>query len=165
MRRPEPSPVLPVPERKLPKPSLTRNLPGLTVVAFGLAMASVAVTYPLGSLLRPGPGFFPLVIALILAALGVGVMVEARAALPPEEREPFAWRAVLCTSAGILLFAFLVERIGYVPASLLLIGTAALGERDNDWIMMAVVAAFMAFFGTAVFIWGLGLPIRAFGAS
>ena len=73
MRRPEPSPVLPVPERKLPKPSLTRNLPGLTVVAFGLAMASVAVTYPLGSLLRPGPGFFPLVIALILAALGVEV--------------------------------------------------------------------------------------------
>lgn len=63
-------------------------LPGAIVVVAGIAIAMVAITYPLGTLLRPGPGFFPLVIAVLLALLGLGVLAEAFAAAAPSPRRP-----------------------------------------------------------------------------
>lgn len=146
-------------------------LPGAVVVLFGAAMAIGASSYPLGSLFRPGPGFFPLVISVALALMGLGVMAEAWTALrsaPPSDDappQPVAWRALACTIVSVLVFAFGVERIGYVPAALLLIGISGLAERRSDWPSLILVALFMTIFGTLVFIWGLGLPIAAFGAS
>ncbi len=146
---------------------ISHYLPGAIVVAAGLAIALVAATYPLGSLLRPGPGFFPMVVAVLLALLGLGVLGEAfaarRAAAPPQQ--PFPWRAVLCTCAAVLAFAFTVERIGFVPAACLLIAITAFAEPERSWPRLALVALFIAAFGSIVFIWGLGLPLNPFGAS
>lgn len=150
----------------LSKPSLASYLPGAIVVAAGIAIALGATSYPLGTLLRPGPGFFPLVIASALSLMGLGVLFDTyRAGRPQAAQEPFAWRAEIFTVASVLVFAFTVERIGYIPASVLLIAIAGLAETRRDWPALALVALFMAIFGTLVFIWGLGLPLKAFGAS
>ncbi|TDE38854.1 tripartite tricarboxylate transporter TctB family protein [Antarcticimicrobium sediminis] len=150
-------------------------LPGAIVVAAGLAIAMVASTYPLGTLLRPGPGFFPMVVAVVLSVLGLGVLGETWAAratssasqAKPDEtaQGPFPWRSVLCTCVAVLVFALTVERFGFVPASCLLIAITAFAETERSWIKLGFVALFIAVFGSAVFIWGLGLPIQAFGAS
>ncbi|MDX2482035.1 MAG: tripartite tricarboxylate transporter TctB family protein [Pseudodonghicola sp.] len=150
-------------------------LPGAVVVVTGVAIAMVANTYPLGTLLRPGPGFFPMVVAVLLSLLGLGVLGEtwaARATPSAPEAEPddtaqgpFPWRSVLCTCASVLVFALTVERLGFVPASCLLIAITAFAETERSWIKLGFVALFIAVFGSAVFIWGLGLPIQAFGAS
>ncbi|MDK3018842.1 tripartite tricarboxylate transporter TctB family protein [Pseudodonghicola flavimaris] len=149
------------------KSSLLSYLPGAVVVLGGLLFALGAASYPLGTLLRPGPGFFPMVIGVALALMGLGVLAETRRsrAAAGAADEPFAWRAVLFTVASVLVFAFSVERIGYVPAALLLIAIAGLAERRSDWPALLLVALFMAVFGTLVFIWGLGLPLKAVGAS
>lgn len=153
----------------LPKSPLTPYLPGAVVIVAGGAIAAVAAGYPLGTLLRPGPGFFPLVIAATLSLMGLGVLVETyhnRSDAPPIEAEvPFGWRAVICTTLGVLVFAFGVERIGYIPSALLLIAISGLAERRGDWLSLVLVALFMSVFGTVVFIWGLGLPIKPFGGA
>lgn len=145
-------------------------LPGAIVVLIGAAIAVVASSYPLGTLLRPGPGFFPMVVGVILSLLGLGVLTEARSADPNPAREteaqaPFPWRAVICTCAAVLIFALTVERIGFVPASCLLIAITAFAEPERSWASLALIAVFMALFGTLIFIWGLGLPLSPFGAS
>ncbi len=150
-------------------------MPGAVVVFAGIAIAAVASTYPLGTLLRPGPGFFPLVVAVLFSLLGLGVLGEAWAAgrtsrnaseTSAQERQgPFPWRAVLCTCAAVLVFALTVQRIGFVPASCLLIAITAFAEAERNWISLALIALFMGLFGSMIFIWGLGLPLSTFGAS
>lgn len=144
-------------------------LPGAIVVLVGAAIAVVASTYPQGTLLRPGPGFFPLVIGVLLSLLGLGVLGEARrsdgATSPEDAPDPFPWCAVLCTCGAVLVFALTVEWIGFVPASCLLIAITAFAEPERSWIRLGLIALLMAMFGTLIFIWGLGLPLNAFGAS
>jgi hypothetical protein len=53
---------------------------GLTVTAVGLLAALEALRYSMGSLMRMGPGFLPLVYALTLAAMGLGLLLTARRA-------------------------------------------------------------------------------------
>lgn len=144
-------------------------MPGALVVAGGAAFAVGAATYPLGTLLRPGPGFFPLVIAVAMIAMGLGVLAETwrarRTSATTVSPGPFGWGAVVCTSASILIFALTVERIGYVPATLILFAVCGLAERGRDWLRLALVAVLVALIGTLVFIYGLGLPVSAFGGS
>ena len=142
----------------------TSLLPGITIILAGAAIGAGALTYPLGSVFRPGPGFFPLGLAGLLMATGLGVVIEARGAddAPPE---PFAWGALAGVVLSILAFGLTVERIGYVPATLLLFAICAVFERFRDWKRLALTAAIISALGAAVFLWGLGLPLAAFGAS
>ncbi len=56
-----------------PRPDL---LAGGTFVTVGLAFAVASSRYELGSALKMGPGYYPLVLGGLLVALGVGVAVE-----------------------------------------------------------------------------------------
>ncbi|WP_425053633.1 tripartite tricarboxylate transporter TctB family protein [Psychromarinibacter sp. S121] len=134
---------------------------GGVVAAFGAFVAAIALTYPLGSAFRPGPGFVPLGIGLIMIGLGILVAVEdVRAGVAPTPEAVPVWRPMVATVAGILVFALLLDRVGYVPSSILLVLIVARGERGRNWLTDLGIAAFMAVFGTLVFIWGLGLPIE-----
>ena len=139
-------------------------LAGAVVAAFGIFVALIALTYPLGSAFRPGPGFVPLGVGLCLVALGISVAVEdlrADAAPPRDETAP-VWRPMIASVAGLVVFALLLDRVGYVPASILMVLVVARGEAGRNWLTDLAIAAFMAVFGTVVFIWGLGLPIEPF---
>ncbi|CUH63612.1 Tripartite tricarboxylate transporter TctB family protein [Thalassovita gelatinovora] len=145
--------------------------PGAVVVATGAAAAVGATSYPLGSLVRPGPGFFPLILAIALMVMGVGVLVEtyvktrATTTETPATDTRFAWGALGCTFVSLLVFALSVERIGFVPATMILIAICGLVERGRDWQKLVLVAICISVLGSVVFIWGLGLPISAFGGS
>lgn len=140
-------------------------LPGAAVAVFGLFVGAIALSYPLGSAFRPGPGFFPLCVAILLVFLGVCVAAEQvltgddSVAVDPDG---FTLRPMVATSVAILVFALTLDRVGYVPAAVLLVLIAAFGERRHNWWLVLGIAAFMAVFGTLVFIWGLGLPIEPF---
>ncbi|WP_341702428.1 tripartite tricarboxylate transporter TctB family protein [Ferrovibrio sp.] len=131
------------------------------VMLFGLVMGAIAYGYPMGSLARPGPGFGPLLIAGLIVVLGAAVMFEMRHAAVRPFSLPL--RPLLAVSAGILAFALLVEQTGFIPATIALVLLSGLGERRlSGWPLLGV-AVFMALFGSAVFIWGLGVPLKAVG--
>lgn len=85
-------------------------LAGAIFVAFGGAFAYTASTYEVGSLLSMGPGYFPLVLGGILAALGLVIAMmglvslrrEAAApALPAEGRREVNARPEAGDQAGV----------------------------------------------------------------
>ena len=51
-------------------------LSGLIFLGFGAAFGYAATGYPLGTAFRMGPGYFPLVLAGVLALLGVAIVVK-----------------------------------------------------------------------------------------
>ncbi|MEW5423230.1 tripartite tricarboxylate transporter TctB family protein [Amorphus sp. 3PC139-8] len=143
------------------------------VVAFGVGLASVSATYPLGSMFRPGPGFVPLGIGCLIALLGLVIAAETWVGSRRTDEGPadegmsgpdvFAWRSALSVAIGMVAFAALVDRAGYVPATIALVFISSLGEARRNWWAVGFVAAFMALFGSLLFIWGLGLPVNTIG--
>ncbi len=73
-----------------------------------------AIGLGIGKIHYPGPGFFPLVAGIILAALSVAMMFSATKASPmPQKRETlFTLQSILILGI-LLLFGFFVERIGF----------------------------------------------------
>lgn len=128
-------------------------LAGATFVAIGLAFAVGAFRYELGTLLQMGPGYYPLVLGGLLAALGVGVAAQGllhrrrpRPAPVPAPtpdgvhgddpsgddpsgddagRGPVPWASMALVVAAIAVFALGVRGLGLVPALLVALFLAA----------------------------------------
>jgi hypothetical protein len=136
---------------------------GILAVALGIFAIAEAAYYPMGSLLRMGPGFFPCLIAAIIVALGIVLIVNAvrpRAAHDGEGAD-VRLRPVLWIGVGIALFALLLERIGLVPATAVLVVVSSLAEPRWRFRRVAAVAVGMTVLVYVVFIVVLQIPIPA----
>lgn len=143
---------------------------GIAVIAFGLCFAAVATNFSMGSMLRPGSGLFPLVVGILLVLLGTGVVFGALTEAPEEEvpdAEPSGtgMRPLICATLSIIVFAQLLERVGFIPSAFVMILIAAAGKTGRNWPVALLLAAGTALAGGAIFVWGLSLPIPLIGSK
>ncbi len=129
---------------------------GVLVFATGAACAVGAATYPIGTLNRMGPGFLPLVVGIILAGIGVGLIVASRAT--SSEIPAVSFRPLFAILAGLLWFALTLERFGLVPAIVGLVIVTSLAQRKPNWRMIVITAAFLVALSVGI-VYGLNLPI------
>jgi hypothetical protein len=83
---------------------------GLMFTAVGVAFAWGATTYNIGQGARMGPGYFPLVLGILLAVLG-GIVTFTALVVETEDGEPvgrFAWRPLGFIIGGNVLFGILL---------------------------------------------------------
>jgi Tripartite tricarboxylate transporter TctB family len=132
---------------------------GLIVFAGGCAVAVGATSYPIGELTRMGPGYFPLVVGIVLALLGFGLVLASRttaSSLPALRFKP-----VLAVFAGLIFWALTLERLGLAPATLGLVILVSLAQDKPSLVMIGATAAFLIAFSIGVFIYALAMPIPA----
>jgi hypothetical protein len=135
---------------------------GLLLVAVGLFFAFYgSANYPFGELRRMGPGFFPIVLGWVLAGLGVILLVSSMTGVV-ERLGGFSWRPFIFVLLGLAAFAWLVDKLGMVPSTLVLTGIVALGERRFRPVRTLVLGVSLSVIAVLVFSYGLGLPIPAF---
>jgi hypothetical protein len=136
------------------------NLIGaLIVLVGGLALVAGALTYPVGTLQRMGPGYFPMVTGFVLAGIGVGLVIESRSATSTIPRVPL--RPIVAVFAGLLWFALTIERFGLAPSILGLVVLTSLAQDRPRPMMITATALFLIVFSVGIFIYGLGIPIAA----
>ena len=93
-------------------------LSGLIFVGFGAAFGYAASGYPIGTAFRMGPGYFPLVLAGALAALGVAIVVKGVTAAAAETPiGPVPWRGAILILAALVFFGATVRGLGLVLAA------------------------------------------------
>src|SRR4051794_3824404 len=89
---------------------------GLMFIGVGVVFAVGATSYSFGSSARPGPGYFPFGLGILLAVLGAAVLFKALTLevdggdLVP----PVPWRPLELILAAIALFGVLLEPLGMV---------------------------------------------------
>ena len=95
---------------------------GLMFTTVGAAFAVGATTYTVGNGARMGPGYFPLLLGIILAILGAVVMFKALVVETEggDKIGAFAWKPLFFIIASNLLFGIL---LGGLPS----IGLPAMG--------------------------------------
>ena len=93
---------------------------GIMFIAFGVVAIVVSRDYPMGSAVRMGSGYFPLIIGGALVLLGAVIAVTGFRS-HGEGIGTFPWRAIVLLSVAFALFAWGLDTIGFIPALAILI--------------------------------------------
>ena len=135
---------------------------GLIAIAFGLLAIREGLRYATGSLLRMGPGYFPIVMGVILAALGLLLLVLSVRRPADPLQETFLWRPLLMIPIAIAFFGIAISRFGLAPATFGLVFLSSLSERKLDIRPTVLLALAMTAFVWIIFSLILSLPYPLF---
>jgi hypothetical protein len=143
-----------------PKVPLTSNkdfLSGVHFIGIGALGIFLAQDYPMGTALRMGPGYFPIVLSGILILMGVYCLIQGL--LHPEPM-PHNWsmRALIILPIAMVLFGILMEHAGFIPALVVLVFVSAASSHEFKFLEVLYMAIGLTVGSWALFIWGLGLP-------
>ena len=134
---------------------------GMMFLVAGLGFAWGATEYSFGSSARPGPGYFPLGLGLILASLGAIILFKALT-IETDDGDPvggIAWKPLLVIVGSMVMAGLLLPRLGlFITLPLLVIMSAMAGDEFR-WKEALINAVVLTVFSWAVFIWGLALII------
>lgn len=96
----------------------------------GLVIAAIVIwqsaLIPMGNIGKPGPGFMPFWVAVILALLSGFSWIETRKRKLPSVQVQFTveerqWSNVIWTAASLLAYGFLIEILGFILSTMFLL--------------------------------------------
>jgi len=134
---------------------------GLMFVVVGIGFAWASTEYSFGSSARPGPGYFPFGLGVLLAILGGAVLFKALT-IESEGGDPIgsvAWRPLLIMVAAIVLFGVALPRLGMAITLPLLITLSALAGDEFRWKDAILNSIILTVGSWVIFVWGLNLVI------
>jgi len=119
----------------------------------------VAQRYRFGTPARMGPGFFPIMLGGILVALGLSLTVPALI----RTGEPLSrvhLRPLLTILAAIVVFALLLQPLGFVLAATILVLISGLADPELRPVESVGLALLLTTFSVVIFVMMLGLPLN-----
>jgi hypothetical protein len=134
---------------------------GLMFLAIGTAFAWGATGYNFGTPAKPGPGFFPFGLAVLMALLGAlvlfkSLMLESEGGDPIG---PFAWKPLVALLSAVLVFGFALPRLGLVVSIPLLVTIASLAGDEFGWKGVLASCVVLTAGAWAIFVLGLKLAL------
>lgn len=142
---------------------------GLLYLAVGGAFAWGSTSYSLGTGARMGPGYFPLMLGILLALIGAVIMFKATVTVAEtEDGDPvgqWAWRQIFFIIGANLLFGVLlvglpsfgVPPMGLIVAIYGLTFVASLAGEHFRVKEVFILATVLAAGSYAAFVWALKL--------
>jgi hypothetical protein len=134
---------------------------GLMFVVTGVGFAWGATFYSFGSSARPGPGYFPFGLGILLALLGAFTLFEALT-IETEDGEPvgaFAWKPLGFIVGTVAVFGWALPHLGMVAALPILVIIAAMAGDEFHWGEVLANSVLLTVGSWVIFIWGLKLVI------
>lgn len=113
--------------------------------------------YKMGSSVRMGPAYFPVVLGGMLAVLGLLVLLDSLVETGPKVAK-FHFRPLFFVAVSSLAFAYLLKPLGLVLASVVLVFISAYGGHEFKWKEVAIMSVVLVIFSVLVFVKGLSLP-------
>jgi hypothetical protein len=139
---------------------------GVMFIAIGIGFAVGAGNYSLGTSARPGPGYFPLMLSVIMAVLGAIVLFKSLTIETEggDKVGAFAWRPLLIVVVSIVVFGLLLPRLGLFLTVPVLILMVSFATSEFTWIGTLINAVVLTVFSWLVFVVGLKLTIPLYPA-
>jgi hypothetical protein len=134
---------------------------GVMFLVVGLGFTWGATAYNFGSSARPGPGYFPFGLGLILASLGAIILFKSLT-IETEDGDPvgaIAWKPLTVIVGSMALTGLLLPLFGMFIALPVLVFVSSLAGDEFHWKETLLNAVILTAGSWAVFIWGLNLII------
>jgi hypothetical protein len=143
------------------------HVAAILLIAMGIAILVIGRRYNMGTLVHMGAGFIPVVLGILMTAVGVVVGLLASAGTPEEKAEQKLpalpdLRGGVCILAAVAVFVLVGAYGGLVPATFGSVFVAAMGDRNNTWKTALALSIAMVVFGILVFHWGLRVQLPLF---
>ena len=134
---------------------------GLMFIVAGIGFAWGATSYNFGSSARPGPGYFPFGLGVLLAVLGAMVLFKSLtiATEGGDRIGNWAWKPLTVIVGSVLSFAFLLPHLGLFITLPILVLVAARAGDEFHWGEAIVNAAVLTLGCWGIFIKGLSLTL------
>ena len=122
-----------------------------------------ALKLPFGRASAPGAGFFPAVLAVLLALVALGGLIAALRAGGRQEGEDsrLVWKKIILTVTALLAFAFIFEYVGYLVATFLFVAFLLRIVERKSWAQAGAVALSASLVSYFIFGLLLGAPLPA----
>ncbi|MDF1483621.1 tripartite tricarboxylate transporter TctB family protein [Ramlibacter sp. H39-3-26] len=141
---------------------------GLMFTVVGVAFSVGATTYTVGSGARMGPGYFPLMLGILMAILGLAIGFKALTVETADGDKigKWAWKPLVCIIAANLVFGVLLAGLpsigfpafGLIVAIYALIFIACLADnRKFNFKETLILATVLAVGSYVAFVWALKL--------
>jgi hypothetical protein len=134
---------------------------GLMFVVTGLGFAAGATNYSFGTSARPGPGYFPFGLGILLAILGALVLFKSLT-IESEGGDPIGhigWKPLALIVASVVVFGLALPRLGMIIALPILIFMSSLAGDEFKLKEVIVNIVILTVGSWLVFIKGLNLVI------
>ena len=132
---------------------------GAVFVALGGAGVAVARHYDIGTTMRMGPGYFPILLGVALILLGAASCVRTWLAGHGTPIGSVQVRSALLVTLSAACFALLLETAGLAVAVFATAFLACLGGRNFRLGESLAIAAALVAFTSLLFVYGLGLTV------
>jgi len=137
-------------------------LGGLYALA-GAGFAVTSLNYDMGDLSYMGPGYFPFLLGILLAALGSLIMIRSLG-FSQEVVRLSGWnlRSISWMVGSVMIFGLALEPLGLVIALVLLVVLASLASHEFTWRTTLTNALVMVVLNVGGFVYGLSIPFPVF---
>jgi len=132
-------------------------------IIFGATVVVLASAMPMGRISKPGPGFMPFWVGSILILLSILLWVSSGLGKNHSEKVQFLsgegrWASVIWTAGALLAFGFLVEPLGFILSSLVLLFFLFRFIGNQRWgiVVLATVLVTVAAYG----LFKVGLKVQ-----
>jgi hypothetical protein len=134
---------------------------GIMFLVVGISFAWGATTYSFGTSARPGAGYFPFGLGVLLAMLGAIELFKALTFASEDGGAVgrIAWRPLIIIVAAIAIFGFVLPRLGMIISLPLLVIIVSLAGDEFRWHEAIFNSVALTAFSWFIFIWGLNLVI------
>jgi putative tricarboxylic transport membrane protein len=112
---------------------------GLVLSLLSACMIWAAACLPYGNIRNPGPGFFPLWLGVILGCMSIGLFVQTTLrnengkTLRDILEEKVRWGKVLLVITGLIFYGFLMDYIGFLVVTFLLMALLLRFIEPQPW--------------------------------
>jgi len=131
---------------------------GVLFFAIGAGFAILSQQYHVGTAARMGPGYFPTMLGIILALLGVIIFAGAFSAGNDEAGiTAVGWRELGLILASVALFALTLPSLGIVVAIVALIGVSSVASHEFNLRDTLISLAILLLLAYVVFVQALEL--------
>ena len=134
---------------------------GLMFIVVGVVFAVGATNYSMGSSAKPGAGYFPLILSVLMAMLGAIVLFKSLT-IETEGGDPIghiAWRPLIVIVVAIAVFGLSITRLGMIATIPILIVITSLAGDEFGWVGVIANAVVLTVASWLIFIVGLKLTI------
>lgn len=133
----------------------------LFFVLIALGSFYEALKLPFGRTNAPGAGFFPAVLAALLAVVALAGLIAALRGSGRQEGEDsrLVWKKIILTVTALLAFAFIFEYVGYLVTTFLFVAFLLRIVERKSWAQAGAVALSASLVSYIIFGLLLGAPL------
>lgn len=123
---------------------------GLGAVLLAIPVGAASWGFGVGSPKSPGAGFWPLLIALAMAGLGVSLILRPTPDAMPAAGES-RWRKFVVSLGTLAFYVVALEPLGYLSATVVMLFVQLRWVESRSWKSSAAIAVLAAVISLFIF--------------